>query len=87
MQWNRINSVQQTNPLIYRGFAGAFGSFFQTGDPNAHKLTAADVFGVPELKRTGEEWIIAETGFAEVTLRELKDRCDFLSGIGGRVPV
>ncbi|KAL4742292.1 Alpha/Beta hydrolase protein [Aspergillus similis] len=85
--WNRVNSVQQTNPLIYRGFAGAFGSFFQTGDPNAHKLTAADVPGVPELKRTGEEWIIAQTGFAEVKLRELKERCEFLSGVGARVPV
>ncbi|KAL5051621.1 hypothetical protein BDW71DRAFT_193896 [Aspergillus fruticulosus] len=85
--WNRVNSVQQTDPLIYRGFAGAFGSFFQTGDPNAHKLTAADVPGVPELKKTGDEWVIAETGFADVKLRELKGRCEFLSMVGGRVPV
>ncbi|KAL4910253.1 hypothetical protein BDW74DRAFT_173710 [Aspergillus multicolor] len=85
--WNRVNSVQQTNPLIYRGFAGAFGSFFQTGDPNAHKLTAADVFGVPELHETGKEWIIGPDGFGQVELEELKERCEFLRSVGKSIPV
>ncbi|KAL3477367.1 Alpha/Beta hydrolase protein [Aspergillus californicus] len=85
--WNRINAVQQTNRVIYEGFAGAFGSFFQTGDPNAHKLTTANVVGVPELQDSGSEFVIHEDGFANVELDELKRRCGFLASIGGKVPV
>lgn len=87
MQWNRINPVQQTNPLIYKGFAGSFASFFQTGDPNAHKLTSEDVIGVPELRETGEEFVIEEDGFEGVRLEELKERCEFWRDVGRRVPV
>ncbi|KAL4807357.1 Alpha/Beta hydrolase protein [Aspergillus unguis] len=85
--WNRINSVQQTDPLIYKGFAGAFASFFQTGDPNAHKLTGVDVLGVPELKRSGEEFVIQEDGFDHVRLVELEERCEFWRRVGGKVAV
>ncbi|KAL2848838.1 Alpha/Beta hydrolase protein [Aspergillus pseudoustus] len=85
--WNRINSVQQTNPLVYEGYAGAMGSFFQTGDPNAHKLTGDDVLGVPELKRTGKEFVIEEDGFENVKISLLREKCDFLRRVGERVPV
>ncbi|KAL3444896.1 alpha/beta-hydrolase [Aspergillus insuetus] len=85
--WNRINSVQQTNPLVYKGYAGAMGSFFQTGDPNAHKLTGNDVVGVPELKRSGEEFVIREDGFENVEVDILREKCRFLRRVGKRVPV
>ncbi|KAL3484291.1 Alpha/Beta hydrolase protein [Aspergillus germanicus] len=85
--WNRINSVQQTNPLVYKGYAGAMGSFFQTGDPNAHKLTGKDVVGVPELKRSGEEFVIREDGFENVEVDLLREKCGFLRKVGKRVPV
>ncbi|KAL2802138.1 Alpha/Beta hydrolase protein [Aspergillus granulosus] len=85
--WNRINTVQQTNPLVYKGYAGAMGSFFQTGDPNAHKLTDDDVIGVPELKRSGEEFAIYEDGFDNVELSFLREKCEFLRAVGERVPV
>jgi hypothetical protein len=87
MQWNTVNPIQQTNPLIYTGFAGAFASFFQTGDPNAHKLTDGNVVGVPELRRTGEEFVIREHGFENVQLERLRAKCDFFRSVGGRVPV
>ncbi|KAL3467250.1 Alpha/Beta hydrolase protein [Aspergillus heterothallicus] len=85
--WNRINSVQQTNPLVYKGYAGAMGSFFQTGDPNAHKLTDATVVGVPELQRSGKEFVIREDGFDNVEITLLRERCEFLRKVGDRVPV
>ncbi|KAL4958597.1 Alpha/Beta hydrolase protein [Aspergillus filifer] len=85
--WNRINTIQATDPLTYLGFAGAFASFFQTGDPNAHKLTPANVVGVPEISETGEEFVIGESGFENVELKELKERCEFWRRVGGRVPV
>ncbi|KAL4968662.1 putative carboxylesterase [Aspergillus stella-maris] len=85
--WNTINPIQTTDPLTYKGFAGAFASFFQTGDPNAHKLTSDDVVGVPEISETGEEFVIGEGGFENVRLRELEERCEFWRGVGVRVPV
>ncbi|KAL4917226.1 Alpha/Beta hydrolase protein [Aspergillus aurantiobrunneus] len=85
--WNTVNAIQQTDPLIYAGFAGAFASFFQTGDPNAHKVTGADVVGVPELKGTGEQFVIGKMGFGNVRLEGLGERCEFLRAVGGRIPV
>ncbi|KAL4925007.1 Alpha/Beta hydrolase protein [Aspergillus undulatus] len=88
--WNTINPIQQTDSFTYKGFAGAFGSFFQTGDPNAHKLTGNEAVGVPELKKGNEkEWVISggEEGFGHVRLGELKGRCEFFERVGGRVPV
>lgn len=82
-----MNPIQQTDPLIYDGFAGAFGSFFQAGDPNAHKLTNASEKGVPVLEKTGEEWVIAPDGFATAQVSFLKERCDFWESVGERVPV
>lgn len=86
-QWNRINAVQTTNPVVYQGYAGAFASFFQTGDPNAHKLTNSSEPGVPVLHTTGEEFVIADHEFENVKLEQLKKRCEFWRSIGKKIPV
>ncbi|KAE8383358.1 Alpha/Beta hydrolase protein [Aspergillus bertholletiae] len=85
--WNRVNPIQQTDELIYKGYAGAFASFFQTGDPNAHKLTNASQPGVPALQSTGDEFAVTDTGFVTAELVQLKERCDFWKSIGKKVPV
>ncbi|PYI30515.1 alpha/beta-hydrolase [Aspergillus indologenus CBS 114.80] len=85
--WNQVNAVQQSDPLIYDGYAGAFASFFQTGNPNAHKLTEAAQPGVPLLRATGREFVVAADGFADVKLVELPSRCAFWREVAGRVPV
>ncbi|CAG7920492.1 unnamed protein product [Penicillium olsonii] len=84
--WNRINSVQQTNPVVYEGYAGAFASFFQTGDPNAHKVTNSSQPGVPGLK-SGKEFVVVDDGFKQVEFGELKSRCDFWRKLGKQIPV
>ncbi|KAJ6014896.1 alpha/beta-hydrolase [Penicillium herquei] len=85
--WDTINSVQETNRVVYEGYAGAFGSFFQTGDPNAHKLTNSSEPGVPELKNTGKEFVIVDNGFENVQLVQLKKRCAFWLSIGKDIPI
>ncbi|PWY93270.1 alpha/beta-hydrolase [Aspergillus sclerotioniger CBS 115572] len=85
--WDTVNSDQETDPLIYKGYAGAFGSFFQTGDPNAHKLTNASEPGVPELQDTGAEFVIATDGFENVDLTQLKKRCAFWKSVGKDIPI
>ena len=86
MKWNRINSVQQTNSVVYEGYAGAFASFFQTGDPNAHKVTNSSQPGVPGLK-SGKEFVVVDDGFKQVEFGELKSRCDFWRKLGKQIPV
>jgi hypothetical protein len=85
-QWNTINSVQQTQRLIYQGFTGAFASFIQTGDPNAHKLTSTSEPGVPNLE-TGEEFVVNANGFENVKIVQLKKRCDFWKSAARFVPI
>ncbi|KAF7594522.1 hypothetical protein BBP40_008969 [Aspergillus hancockii] len=85
--WNRVNPIQQTNELVYEGYAGAFASFFQTGDPNAHKLTNNSQPGVPRLHATGHEFVVTETGFENIELALLKKRCDFWKSVGDKIPV
>lgn len=89
LKWNEIDDIQQSDPLTYTGFAGAFGSFFQTGDPNAHKLTDDSQPGVPELQRRGEqeEFVITSNGFENLKLKQLRDRCNLWREVGGDVPV
>ncbi|KAI9734506.1 MAG: hypothetical protein M1834_002106 [Cirrosporium novae-zelandiae] len=84
--WNRINAVQQTNPLIYKGYAGAFASFFETGDPNAHKLTNSSEAGVPEID-SGKEFVITADGFKQVEMSMLKERCAFWEEWRDWIPV
>ncbi|GAI84944.1 unnamed protein product [marine sediment metagenome] len=86
MQWNQVNAVQQTDPLIYDGYAGAFASFFQTGDPNAHKLTNSSQPGVPESRQTNEEFVIEADGFENVPTNMLKKRCDFWRSVADEIP-
>ena len=85
--WNQVNAVQKTDPLIYEGYAGAFASFFQTGDPNAHKLTNASEPGVPENWRTGEEFVIEADGFENVRVDQLNERCGFWRQVADDIPI
>ncbi|KAJ9142148.1 Proline iminopeptidase [Pleurostoma richardsiae] len=85
-QWNQVNSAQQTDPFHYEGYTGAFASFFMTGDPNALKLTAANVTGVPALA-TGEEFNINSEGFASLKLTQFKSRCDFWRSVAPKIPI
>lgn len=71
-----MGAVQQSQPLEYAGIAGAMASFFQTGDPNAHKLTDGSEAGVPEL-RTGKEWVVKADAFEQTDIDMLKTRCAF----------
>ena len=73
--------------MIYDGYAGAFASFFQTSDPNAHKLTNASQPGVPELKLKQEEFVIEADGFANVKVAMLESRCKFWRSVGGQIPI
>ncbi|KAI1864259.1 hypothetical protein JX265_008630 [Neoarthrinium moseri] len=84
--WNTVNAIQQTDPLHYEGYAGAFASYFMTGDPNALKLTAEDVAGVPALK-TGQEFVIDSAGFTTRNLSQFMERCDFWREVAPRLPV
>lgn len=82
-----MNSVQETNPVVYDGYAGAFASFFQTGDPNAHKLTNSSEPGVPEVQDSREEFVIVAHGFENVRLVELEERCEFWRSLGKAIPI
>lgn len=87
LQWNQVNAIQKTQPSIYEGFTGAFASFFATGDPNMHKLTNASEPGVPENWRTGEEFVIESTGFANVRVDQLNARCGFWRQVANDIPI
>lgn len=86
-QWNKVNAIQKSQPLIYSGFTGAFASFFQTGDPNAHKLTTASEPGVYENWGTGEEFVIESSGFENVRVDTLNKRCGFWRQVAADVPI
>lgn len=86
-KWNQVNPIQKAQPLIYDGFTGAFASFFQTGDPNALKLTNESEPGVPESWRTGEEFVIETNGFKNVNVNMLDNRCGFWREIAADVPI
>lgn len=83
--WNQVNAIQASDPLIYDGYTGAFASFFATADPNAHKLTNASVVGVPELKATGEEFVIESEGFGNVEIPLLRERCAFWRSVAHEI--
>lgn len=85
--WNSINAIQSSNSLVYKGFTGAFASFFQTGDPNGNKLTAESQSGVPEAKRTGKEFVIGGNGFKSVEMKALKEKCAFWLDVAAEVHI
>ena len=72
--------------MICEGYAGALASFFQTGDPNAHKLTNVLESGVPEIG-SGREWIIETDGFDDQKLSMLPERCEFWRSVTDEVPI
>jgi hypothetical protein len=86
-KWNQVNPIQKTQPLIYDGFTGAFASFFQTRDPNAHKLTNESEPGVPENWQAGEEFMIESGGFENVKVEMLDNRCGFWREVAADVPI
>ncbi|KAE9381572.1 putative carboxylesterase [Stipitochalara longipes BDJ] len=85
--WNQVNPIQKSQPLIYSGFTGAFASFFQTGDPNSHKLTNESEPGVPENWQTGEEFVIRSDGFENAKVDLLDKRCGFWRAVASDVPI
>jgi len=85
VQWNTLSSIQVTDPFVYEGFTGAFASFIQTGNPNAHKLTNSSIPGVGDL-RQNEEFVIGSNVFSNVPLKYLPERCAFWMENGGSVP-
>ena len=86
--WNQVNPIQQQQPLIYDGFAGAFASFFGTGNPNAHKITDGAQAGVPELgDGSGGEWVIGSEGFTQGGIEMLEGRCEFWRSVADQVPI
>ncbi|KAK1512833.1 carboxylesterase [Colletotrichum tamarilloi] len=84
--WNQVNAVQKTDPARYQGYAGAFASFFQTGDPNALKLSASTEAGVPPLKDS-KEWVVNPEGFATTDLGQLEKRCGFWKRTAAKIPI
>ena len=87
IKWNQVTSIQKSQPLIYDGFTGAFASFFQTGDPNAHKLTNGSEPGVLDNWRTGEEFVIESGGFDNIKVNMLNERCGFWREVAADVPI
>jgi hypothetical protein len=89
--WNRVNpALQKASDVTYLGYTGAFASFFETGDPNAHKLKNVTVLGAPEVNRMHEEWAVllgGEFGNALLEKDTLGPRCGFWRGVAARVPI
>ncbi|KAH9219016.1 putative carboxylesterase [Leptodontidium sp. 2 PMI_412] len=85
--WNQVNAVQKTQSLIYNGFTGAFASFFQTGDPNTNKLTDSSQPGVPEIWKTGKEFVVNSDGFENLRVDVLAKRCAFWKDVAEFVPI
>ncbi|PSR80824.1 carboxylesteras-like protein [Coniella lustricola] len=84
--WDVLNAEQQTEPDIYKGFVGAFASYLETNDPNALKLTPANVSGVPPLS-SGKEFNINSTGFTDIKLTQFVERCDFWKSVAAKIPI
>ncbi|KAG9821847.1 carboxylesterase, partial [Aureobasidium melanogenum] len=84
--WNQVNSIQQTNRFTYQGYAGAFASFFETGDPNAHKLTHDSVTGVPELQ-SEQQFLVSRDGFSDESIAQLISRCDYWRSVAHKIPI
>ena len=65
-----VNPIGQTDSFVYGGYTGAFASFFQTGNLNAHKLTDNNVPGIPVVQ-SQEEFAIASASFMNLPTRNL----------------
>ncbi|KAL1888192.1 hypothetical protein Sste5346_009730 [Sporothrix stenoceras] len=84
--WNTVNKAQTTDPIHYKGYAGALASFFATGDPNQHKLTSPTIPELPD-RTSGREWTITAGGFSTRSLAQLQKRCDSWKSIAPRISV
>ncbi|KAK7556871.1 putative carboxylesterase [Phyllosticta citricarpa] len=90
--WNQVNEIQQTDPFIYQGYTGAFGSFFQTGDPNAQGpppqtgATKKPYAAVPPLQ-SGQEWVTKSDSFETHDVAMLTKRCAFWKDNAESVPL
>ncbi|RAO68243.1 uncharacterized protein BHQ10_004255 [Talaromyces amestolkiae] len=84
--WDNPNVLQTEYPTIYHGFAGAYASLIQTGNPNTNKLTNSSEAAVPNIK-TGKEWVIAMSGFTTAKIEQLKERCGFWMDVAANVPI
>ena len=82
-----MNAVQKTDPVHYKGYAGAFASFFMTSDPNEMKLTGPDEADVPPLLSSGKEFNVNAAGFAQLELTQFKGRCDFWKSVAPKIPI
>ncbi|KAF2095022.1 carboxylesterase [Rhizodiscina lignyota] len=83
--WNHWPTNNETEVERYLGIAGAFSSFLQTGDPNAHKLTNPSVPGVPPLSKD-LLWTMDPNGFHQRPIKQLKERCKFWHELALKVP-
>ncbi|KAI4718553.1 carboxylesterase [Aureobasidium sp. EXF-10727] len=84
--WNQVNSIQQTDAFTYQGFTGAFASFYETGNPNAHKLTNETVAGVPDLQ-TKKQFLVSLDEFSDVPFPQLSQRCDYWRSVAHKIPI
>lgn len=84
-EWNYWPTNNQTQIIQYLGLAGAFSSFLDTGDPNAHKLTNASILGVPPVSED-LLWTMDPDGFHQRQIVQLKQRCDFWLSKALKVP-
>ncbi|KAK2004635.1 carboxylesterase [Colletotrichum falcatum] len=84
--WNQVNAEQKSDPARYQGYAGAFASFFQTGDPNTLKLSPSAAADVPSLK-DNKEWVVGAAGFVTVRQDQLERRCGFWKKTAARIPL
>ena len=84
--WNQVNEVQVDDPVTYRGMAGAFASWFATGDPNVRKLTEGQQAGVPVLDKDSE-WVVRMDDFETNEIGMLEKRCGFWRSVADNVPV
>ncbi|KAI7976277.1 hypothetical protein EIK77_010750 [Talaromyces pinophilus] len=84
--WSKPNALQTEYPMIYQGFAGAYASLIQTGNPNTNKLTNSSEAAIPNI-RTGKEWVIAMSGFTTTKIERLRERCGFWMDVAENVPI
>ncbi|KAK4215976.1 carboxylesterase [Rhypophila decipiens] len=82
-------SSSSSSDGVYKGFVGAFASFFATGDPNKRKLTSPETPGIPKLNddEKDEEFVIQSDGFTTAKITSLKKRCDFWTRLAPRIPI
>ncbi|KAG9635086.1 carboxylesterase, partial [Aureobasidium melanogenum] len=84
--WNQVNSIQQTDSFTYQAYTGAFASFFETGNPNVHKLTNESVAGVRELQ-SEQQFLVSQDGLSDGSIAQLISRCDYWRSVAHKIPI